>query len=567
VTRFSVVIPTYQRREVVARTVAALDRQRYRDFEVLVVVDGSDDGTAARLRGLDVDFPLRVLEQPNAGSARARNAGAEAAAGEVLLFLDDDMEADPALLYEHDSSQRDGADLVLGDLPVHPESPDNLLSWGVGVWAGSRRERLSAPGAEIELRDLLTGQTSITREKFERIGRFDESFTRNGLFGGADIDFGYRVQKSGLRVAFNPAAISYQYYDVDPAVVLSRSYSIGRSQQELILKHPEQAKRFAEGPDFRTRRSRWLLGPLVAAPRALSWPLRAPVVALVRRGHRGKRIRRLFFALRALEHKRGERSARKAPPSETALVLSFHAIADLSHDPALGEYGVPPERLADHLDAFAARGWSFIDLDALLRAVAGEGGLPSRAVLVTFDDGYADLLSEGCPVLMERRVPGVVFAVAGRAGGTNEWRRRAHSTELPLLDAEGLRAVTQRGVEVGSHAMTHRSLATVAPEELDEELRGSADALEALGLPRPRVLAYPYGEWSPEVAEMARTAGYEAAFTVTPGLVEQGADRYALPRIEVLASDTPRKLRLKVATAGWPDRWRKRLPRWLWGRS
>ena len=566
-TRFSIVIPTYQRRDVVAATVTALDRQKFRDFEVIVVVDGSSDGSAATLRALELDFPLQVIEQPNSGSARARNVGADAAAGEVLLFLDDDMEADPALLAEHDSFQRDGADLVLGDLPVHPGSPDNLLSWGVGVWADSRRERLSAPGAEVELGDLLTGQTSIERESFERIGRFDESFTRDGLFGGADIDFGYRVQKSGLIVAFNPAAISYQYYDVDPAAFLRRSYSVGRSQQQLILKHPEQAERFADGPQFHTRRSRWMLGPLVAAPEALSWPLRAPVVALVRRGHRGKRVRRLFFALRTLEHKRGERSVRRARSAGRAVVLSYHAITDLSHDRRLREYGVPPARLADQLDSFARWGWSFIDLDALLRALAGEETLPARAILVTFDDAYADLLSEGCPVLAERGIPAVVFAVAGRVGGTNEWRRRPASSELRLLDGEGLRAVAERGVEVGSHAMTHRSLPEVPPDELDQELRGSADVLEALGLPRPRVLAYPYGEWSPEVATGARMAGYEVGFTVTPGLVEPGADRHALPRVEVLASDTPRKLRLKLATAGWPDRRRRRLLRSVWGGS
>ena len=53
----------------------------------------------------------------------------------MLLFLDDDMEADPRLLAEHERSHREGADVVLGDLPLHPDSPRNLLSWGVGAWA------------------------------------------------------------------------------------------------------------------------------------------------------------------------------------------------------------------------------------------------------------------------------------------------------------------------------------------------------------------------------------------------------------------------------------------------
>ena len=71
--------------------------------------------------------------------------------------------------------------------------------------------------------------------------------------------------------------------------------------------------------------------------------------------------------------------------------------------------------------------------------------------------------------------------------------------------------------------------------------------------------AFPHGEWTPQVAEAVRQAGYEAAFTVTAGVVEWGENRYALPRVEVYASDTPLTLRLKLASAGWPYPLRRRL--------
>src|ERR671910_1175522 len=202
--RFSIVIPTHQRRDTVLRTVAALTNQTRDDFEVIVVVDGSTDGTADALRALSVPFALTVLEQDNRGAGAARNAGAGAATGEILVFLDDDMEAHPSLLVEHDRSLREGADLVLGDLPLHPTSPQNVLSAGVGSWARSRRERLAANPGEIPLADLLTGQLSISLDAFERLGGFDAGFTRDGLFGGEDIDFGYRVLRAGCRVEFNP---------------------------------------------------------------------------------------------------------------------------------------------------------------------------------------------------------------------------------------------------------------------------------------------------------------------------------------------------------------------------
>ena len=549
--RFTVVIPTHERRDTVVRTVEALARQTRDDFEVAVVVDGSSDGSAAALRALRTPFPLTVIEQPNRGAGAARNAGAEVAKGELLLFLDDDMEADPRLLDEHDRSQREGADLVIGDIPLHPGSPRNVLSSGVASWARARAERLAAAPADVPLADLLTGQMSIGRELFERLGGFDATLTEGGSFGGEDIDFGYRVLKAGCSVVFNPAAISLQYFDVDPGDYLDRERDAGRVAQELALKHPERAEQLGAGVRLHTRRSRLLLEPLAVAPRPVSAPLRAAVAALVRSGRGGARVASAFQAVRAMEHLRGVRAARAAVSTGRALVLAYHGIADLRDDPVLREYGVPRARFEEQLDGLARRGFTFVDLDALLRALDGRERLPKRALLVTFDDAYAELPREALPALAERGIRALVFAVANHVGGENEWDRPKGAGARRLLDAEGLRALAAGGHEIGSHAASHRPLTRVPREELDAELAGSAAALEALGLPRPRALAYPHGDWSPEVAAAARQAGYSVAFTVDPGVVERGADRHALPRIEVLASDTPRRLALKLRAPAW----------------
>ncbi len=237
-------------------------------------------------------------------------------------------------------------------------------------------------------------------------------------------------------------------------------------------------------------------------------------------------------------------------------ILAYHAIADLSDDPVLAEYAVPAPLFEAHLDTLLEGGWNFVDLDALLAALAGERELPPRALLLTFDDAYTDLLEVACPIMVERGVPGVVFAVAGKLGGTNEWDNKKRASTLHLLDAEGLRAVAEQGVEVGAHTTNHRPLPKVPAAELEEEIIGSGKRLEAAGLPWPRSFSYPYGEWNPELARMAKEAGYELAFTVDWGVVGDGADPYTLPRVEIHASDTPRKLRLKLLAAGWPGKLR-----------
>jgi peptidoglycan/xylan/chitin deacetylase (PgdA/CDA1 family) len=233
-------------------------------------------------------------------------------------------------------------------------------------------------------------------------------------------------------------------------------------------------------------------------------------------------------------------------------ILAYHAIADLGDDRRLAEYGVPPRLFEEQLDALIGSGWSFVGLDAVLAALAGEGELPRKALLLTFDDAYTDLLEVACPIIAERGLPGVVFAVAGKLGGTNEWDNRHRATTLDLLDADGLRAVEADGIEVGSHTVSHRPLTEVPETELEEEIAGAATLLEQAGLPRPQTFSYPYGEWSPEIAAVARDAGYAASFTIEPGVVRDGADPHTLPRIEVHASDTPRCLLRKLRTAGWP---------------
>ena len=555
--RFSVVVPTYERREQLPRTLAALRRQSLGDFELIVVDDGSRDGIDAGLRrGSEGDFKL--VEQENLGAAAARNAGAAIARGELLLFLDDDMEADPEMLAAHDRAHRRGAEIVLGDIPLDPGSPPGLLAKGVGVWAESRRRRLTEPGAEPGLEDLLTGQISISAADFARLGGFDEGLTRGGLFGGEDIDFGQRALKLGLRIEFEPDAISRQRYEIDPDTYLRRSYEVGRSEQELIVKHPEEAERLANGPRFHTRFTSWPLTPLVHAPAALSSPLRAAAVRLAESGRDGPRATKAFFAIRTLEHLRGARDTRRRLSHGTLKVLAYHSVSDRSDDPAIGRWTVPPALFAEHMRALADSGHNFVGLDEVEAALAGSRTLPPNAVLISFDDGYTDLLGAAREELRRHGAPGVVFAVSGESGGTNVWDREIGAPEMPLLDADGLLEAAGSGIEVGSHTVRHVPLREVSAEARAAELSESAAQIEALGLPRPRSLSYPYGDHDADVAAAARTAGYRVAFTIDTGVVGPEVDPMTVPRIEVLSLDSGRDLKLKVRVAGWPDRCRRR---------
>src|SRR5882724_11393662 len=98
--RLSVVVPTYNRRDRLARVLAALERQNTpaSQFEVVVVDDGSTDGTSDWLASFKCSYALQRVQLTNGGPARARNVGVERAAGEIVLFIDDDVEPTPELI-------------------------------------------------------------------------------------------------------------------------------------------------------------------------------------------------------------------------------------------------------------------------------------------------------------------------------------------------------------------------------------------------------------------------------------------------------------------------------------
>ena len=551
--RFSVVIPTYQRRDLVVAAVRALAAQTGPSAEVVVVVDGSTDGTAAALRALEADVRLTVVEQANAGSARARNVGAARARGEVILFLDDDMVAAPDLLEQHDRVLAAGADAVIGHIPVAPETSAGFLARGLARWAEDRRDRLVANGGQLAVMDLLTGQLSVRREVYEALGGLDERFTRSGSFGGEDIDFGRRLFDEGYRLEFAPDAVSWQHYVVGPRAYLRQWHQAGEADVIYTRKHPGDLAGVVAARRPAARRNRYVVRPAARLP--LVAPLlgvvaRRVAVTAAERWPEGERAERLFFTVRNFEYWRGVRAAGGFPAPRPFRVLCYHAVRDLGGAPRLEPYGVPAEQLRRQLRLLRRAGWRFVSSDEALAALDG-GGLPRRSLLVTFDDCYDDLLEAGLPVLQSEGVPALAFAVADQIGRTNQWDVVIGAPELALLDAAGLRQLQASGVEVGVHGATHRPLAAVPEPELTAETSGARETLRGLGL-RARAFAYPYGVHDAASRRSVAGSGVEAAFTVTPGLAQAGSeDRYAVPRIEVHRADGAGPgLLLKVAAAG-----------------
>lgn len=231
----SVVIPSHNRRAALARGLQALAAQTLEPdrFEVVVYLDGCIDGSAEMLARIDVPFPLRMLEGPGRGPASARNAGAAAARGRLLVFLDDDIEADPGLLTAHLEAHADGAQVVIGY--SKPRLPDErgLFAQALRGWWEDVFQRMAASGRRFTYQDLLSGNVSIDRRLFEAVGGFDESFGCR-----EDYELGWRLMAAGARFAYAPDALGLHH----DASTLARSF--GRQRQEgaadvaFVRRHP-----------------------------------------------------------------------------------------------------------------------------------------------------------------------------------------------------------------------------------------------------------------------------------------------------------------------------------------
>ena len=182
----SVVIPTFNRKDSLRKTLEGLEGQTYpaAQFEAVVVSDGSTDGTDAHLISYakTAPYPIRVISQPNGGPARARNNGIQDARGEVIVFLDDDVEPSAEFLAVHAAHHERQPDAVV----IAPMLPDPALLWREPAWIAWEHAMLekqyaawrSGAWAGCGPNNFYSGNASVRRAHLLTVGGFDEQFPR-----------------------------------------------------------------------------------------------------------------------------------------------------------------------------------------------------------------------------------------------------------------------------------------------------------------------------------------------------------------------------------------------------
>jgi GT2 family glycosyltransferase len=224
----SVVVPTYNRLGRLRHVITALEQQAYPSdaYEVIIISDGSTDGTHAYLETLRSKMRVRWFPQANRGPAAARNVGIQKADGEFIVFIDDDVVPEPQLLAEHARSHHEaGKDVVVLGPLLTPEG------FEMAPWVRWEQEMLMKQYRALlrgdwpaTARQFYTGNASLRRSHILAAGGFDEGFRR-----AEDVELAYRLANNGLEFIFNIEAAGMHFADRSYRAWLDAAYAYGRN--------------------------------------------------------------------------------------------------------------------------------------------------------------------------------------------------------------------------------------------------------------------------------------------------------------------------------------------------
>jgi peptidoglycan/xylan/chitin deacetylase (PgdA/CDA1 family) len=211
---------------------------------------------------------------------------------------------------------------------------------------------------------------------------------------------------------------------------------------------------------------------------------------------------------------------------------------------------VEPKDFQAQMDWLSTNGYHPVDVSDLRAYFAGQADLPAKPVVITFDDGNADLFTAAFPVLRGHHFKGVAYIVSGFLDAKD---RVTHDQVLEM---------DRNGIEIASHTVSHVDLTTLSPSRLEHELAASKQELEGLLGHSVPDFAYPAGRHNRAVEGAVAQAGYETAVTTDPGTTHDWNSRLTWLRIRVaggepleafIASLGPTESTVPVPQVVWPS--------------
>ena len=237
-TKTSVIIPTYNGRHKIGNLLQSLESQTHSDFETLVVIDGSTDGTLDYLHKEKWNLAnFKIISQSNCGRAQVRNKGAKKASGELLIFIDDDMRMEPNAISLHiDHHQKFSNSILVGnqieDLAKCKTSIQKYKAYKSRFW-GEPQEKY--PKALKEKNIFLTGANfSISKNLFDTLEGFNPKLT-----DGEDLELALRAHFMNTQLYFNREILGWHDDFISADYYIRRLQEYSSSIRKIVSLHPD----------------------------------------------------------------------------------------------------------------------------------------------------------------------------------------------------------------------------------------------------------------------------------------------------------------------------------------
>lgn len=215
-------------------------------------------------------------------------------------------------------------------------------------------------------------------------------------------------------------------------------------------------------------------------------------------------------------------------------ILTYHSIDDSG-----SVVSTSRKTFQKQMRSLSESSCNVISLNAIMDCLHENRPLPSRALAITFDDGYRNVYTEVFPILEKYGFGATVFLISDYCGKDNDWPGNSPSFERrPLLSWSEIEEMRRHGFEFGAHTATHPDLTRVSIQQAEREITGSkAEIEDRLGV-EARCFAYPYGKYNSEVQEIVRTQ-FPGACSTKLGKVRSDCDPHALRRIDMYYLSRP----------------------------
>lgn len=202
-------------------------------------------------------------------------------------------------------------------------------------------------------------------------------------------------------------------------------------------------------------------------------------------------------------------------------VLMYHSIGFEKGN----ELRVPVEKFSEQMKFLKDNGYTTLSLDELYDFFNNNKHIPSKSIVITFDDGYADNYSNAYPVLKECGFKATMFVITSTIDKNNS-----------CLNSSQLKEMQNNGISIESHTVNHVELDKISYAKQLYTLKKSKDMIENILDNKVYYICYPVGKWNNDTLKAAKQAGYKMGFTTKNSLSNKANGLYTLNRVRINAS-------------------------------